>query len=250
MHITVLLFATLKDRAGADRLSLDLAEAATVAALKERLAADVPVLAPALPTALVSVNHEFAFAEDALHDGDEVGLFPPVSGGGPPPDDDRPTIFHVTNDPIDLDALIAAITRPSTGAACLFTGMVRGVTRRTGDAIGPHETTRLEYEAYVPMAEAKMRQVADEIRARWPAVEGIAVVQRIGPLDPGTPTVLIACSAAHRDTGVFEAARYGIDRLKEIVPIWKKEIGPNGEVWVEGQYTPTPGDRPAGPSVL
>jgi len=121
--------------------------------------------------------------------------------------------------------------------------MVRGVTQRERDRLGPHETMRLEYEAYVPMAEAKMKQVAEEIRAQWPSVEGIAIVQRIGPLEPGTPTVLIACSAAHRDTGVFEAARYGIDRLKEIVPVWKKEIGPNGEVWVEGHYTPTVGDR-------
>jgi molybdopterin synthase catalytic subunit len=89
------------------------------------------------------------------------------------------------------------------------------------------------------MAEAKMRQVADEIRQRWPSVEGIAIVQRIGILYPGTPTVLIACTAAHRDTGVFEAARYGIDRLKEIVPVWKKEVGPHGETWVEGDYFPT-----------
>ncbi len=83
-----------------------------------------------------------------------------------------------------------------------------------------------------------MRQVAEEIRERWPAVEGIAMVQRIGILEPMTPTVLIACTAAHRDTGVFEAARYGIDRLKEIVPIWKKEVSPDGEVWVEGDYRP------------
>jgi molybdopterin synthase catalytic subunit len=93
------------------------------------------------------------------------------------------------------------------------------------------------------MAEAKMRQVAEEIRARWPSVEGIAIVQRIGRLEPGTPTVLIACSAAHRDTGVFEAARYGIDRLKEIVPVWKKEVGPSGETWVEGDYFPEPEER-------
>jgi molybdopterin synthase catalytic subunit len=116
--------------------------------------------------------------------------------------------------------------------------MVRGITQR-GD---PHETSYLEYEAYIPMAEAKMIQVADEIRSRWPVVEGIAIVQRIGRLDPGTPTVLIACTAAHRDTGVFEAARYGIDRLKEIVPVWKKEVSPRGETWVEGEYRPTPGE--------
>ncbi|MGH2521836.1 MAG: molybdenum cofactor biosynthesis protein [Anaerolineales bacterium] len=250
MIISVLFFATLKDRAGRDRLALELDNATTVAALKSRLAADIPNLAPALPTALVSVNREFAFAEDALKDGDEVALFPPVSGGSSQsPISTRsvqsPTSFRVTNDPIDLNALVASITLPTTGAACVFTGMVRGETRRESDPFGPHQTARLEYEAYIPMAEAKMKQVADEIRERWPSVEGIAIVQRIGPLEPGTPTVLIACSAAHRDTGVFEAARYGIDRLKEIVPIWKKEIGPNGEEWVEGHYRPAEDDRRA-----
>jgi molybdopterin synthase catalytic subunit len=249
VKVKVLFFATLKDRAGQGQIALELDEAATVAALKARLAAALPDLASALPTALVSVNREFAFAEDPLHDADEVALFPPVSGGAasnlrsPTSDLQFPTIFQITNDRIDLDALVASITLPTTGAACVFTGMVRGVTQRASDPLGPHQTTQLEYEAYVPMAEAKLKQVADEIRERWPSVEGIALVQRIGLLDPGTPTVLVACSAAHRDTGVFEAARYGIDRLKEIVPIWKKEKGPNGEVWVEGHYAPTRKDE-------
>ena len=241
MNLKVLFFATLKDRAGTNELALTLGDTATVADLKARLAADIPALSVALPTALVSRNHEYAFADDALADGDEVALFPPVSGGAT-----GPTIFYLTNDVLDLDALVAQITLPTTGAACVFTGMVRGETSRASDPLGPHSTVRLEYEAYKPMAEAKMAQVADEIRERWPTVEGIVVVQRIGPLDPGTPTVLIACSAAHRDTGVFEAARYGIDRLKEIVPVWKKEIGPNGEVWVEGHYTPAESDKRQG----
>lgn len=149
-----------------------------------------------------------------------------------------PTIFSVTEDEIDLNLLVDRITLPSTGAAAIFTGMVRGVTTRDD----PHETVYLEYEAYKPMAEAKMLQVANEIRARWPVIQGIAIVQRIGRLYPRTPTVLIACSAAHRDTGVFDAARYGIDRLKEIVPVWKKEVGPQGEEWVEGDYIPKPGE--------
>lgn len=149
-----------------------------------------------------------------------------------------PTIFSITEDEIDLNDLLAKITLTSTGAAAIFTGMVRGLTTR--DAA--HETEYLEYEAYIPMAEAKMQQVAEEIRARWPVVEGIAIVQRIGKLYPKTPTVLIACSAAHRDTGVFDAARYGIDRLKEIVPIWKKEVSPDGEFWVEGEYIPKAGE--------
>jgi len=151
---------------------------------------------------------------------------------------DFPTIFSITEDEIDLNELLAKITLTSTGAAAIFTGMVRGETKR-GDA---HDTNYLEYEAYIPMAEAKMKQVAEEIRAKWPVIEGIAVVQRIGKLYPKTPTVLIACTAAHRDTGVFEAARYGIDRLKEIVPIWKKEVSPDGQFWVEGDYIPKPGE--------
>jgi len=151
---------------------------------------------------------------------------------------DFPTIFSITEDEIDLNDLLARITLTSTGAAAIFTGMVRGLTTRTD----PHETTYLEYESYKPMAEAKMKQVADEIRERWNTIEGIAIVQRIGKLYPRTPTVLIACTAAHRDTGVFEAARYGIDRLKEIVPVWKREIGPKGEEWVEGDYIPRVGE--------
>lgn len=149
-----------------------------------------------------------------------------------------PTIFSITEDEIDLNDLLAKITLTSTGAAAIFTGMVRGETQR-GDK---HATAYLEYEAYVPMAEAKMKQVAEEIRAKWPVIEGIAIVQRIGKLYPKTPTVLIACTAAHRDTGVFEAARYGIDRLKEIVPVWKKEVSPDGESWVEGDYIPKAGE--------
>ncbi len=151
---------------------------------------------------------------------------------------ENPTIISITEDELDLDVLLAQVTLSTTGAAAVFTGIVRGITGR-GD---PHETLYLEYEAYAPMAEAKMLQVADEIRSRWATVEGIGIVQRIGRLNPKTPTVLIVCTAAHRDTGVFEAARYGIDRLKEIVPVWKKEVSPSGEFWVEGEYIPKPGE--------
>jgi len=153
--------------------------------------------------------------------------------------DTHPTIFTITEDELDLNALLAEITLPSTGAACFFTGMVRAETQKEGQ---PPQTQYLEYEAYIPMAEAKMRRVAEEIRQRWTTVEGIAIVQRIGRLYPKTPTVMIACTAPHRDTGVFEAARYGIDRLKEIVPIWKKEVGPDGEEWIEGDYLPQAGE--------
>ena len=231
MSIKILFFASLKERVGARSVELELPEGTSAASLKARLAQIYPSLAPAMASIVVAINHEFAADEELIPDGAEVALFPPVSGGAQTV---FPTLFSITEDELDLDSLLASITLPTTGAACLFTGMVRAVTQR-GDA---HKTTYLEYEAYQSMAEEKMRQVAEEIRSRWPAVEGIAVVQRIGRLKAGTPTVLIACTSAHRDTGVFEAARYGIDRLKEIVPVWKKEIGPHGEVWLDGDYLP------------
>jgi molybdopterin synthase catalytic subunit len=149
-----------------------------------------------------------------------------------------PTFFAITEEILDLNELIAQITTPATGASVTFSGMVRGTTTKGRN----FETDYLEYEAFKEMAEAKMEQVSVEIRDQWPKVVGIAMVQRIGRLLPGTPTVLIACTSAHRDDGVFEAARYGIDRLKQIVPIWKKEVGPNGEEWIEGSYIPAKGD--------
>jgi molybdopterin synthase catalytic subunit len=148
---------------------------------------------------------------------------------------DFPTITLITEDELDLNDLLKQITSSSDGAVAMFTGLVRGITSRDHS----HETDYLEYEAYQPMAEAMMKQIADEIRARWNTVEGIAIVQRIGRLYPCTPTVLIACASPHRDTGVFDAARFGIDRLKQIVPVWKKEVGPSGQEWVEGDHLPT-----------
>jgi molybdopterin synthase catalytic subunit len=231
----VLFFATFRDRAGQQRAEVTLPDGATVADLKARIGMDFPALRELLDHALIAVNQKYAFDGDILPPQAEIALFPPVSGGA---DGTLPTVLHILTEPLDIDDLLRQITLPSTGAAAIFTGMVRGVTTR-GDA---HETLYLEYEAYVPMAETKMAQVAAEIREKWPVVEGIAVVQRIGRLEAGTPTVLIACTAAHRDTGVFDAARYGIDRLKEIVPVWKKEIKPDGEAWVEGEYHPRQGD--------
>jgi molybdopterin converting factor subunit 1 len=233
MKVTLLFFASFRDQAKTSRAELEIPDGATVGILKEIIARQYPDMQSLMPNALVSLNHQYAYDGDLVPASAEVALFPPVSGGS-----EFETILKVTYEPLQLDALVEQITLETTGAVCVFSGMVRGKTTR-GDA---HATAALEYEAYVPMAEEKMGQVAREIRERWPTVEGIIIVQRFGRLEPKTPTVLIACAAAHRDTGVFEAARYGIDRLKEIVPIWKKEIGTHGEIWVEGDYHPHPGD--------
>jgi molybdopterin synthase catalytic subunit/molybdopterin converting factor small subunit len=233
--VTILFFATFKERAGIKRTELEIPEEARVVDLKSLLLERFPGLRGVLDSSLISINREYAFDNDLIPSKAEVAIFPPVSGGN---SDLLPTLVVITEDPLDLDNLVSQIVLPSTGAVCMFSGIVREITQR-GD---PHETLYLEYEAYRSMAEEKMSQVAKEIRTRWPDVEGIAIIQRIGRLDPGTPTVLIACSASHRDSGIFEASRYGIDRLKEIVPIWKKEVGPGGEIWVEGEYIPTRGD--------
>ncbi len=239
MQIKVLFFALYRDLAGGREFEVEVPDGLTVGQLKAYLETRFPGLAGKLPFALAALDKGYAENDELVTGNSEVAFFPPVSGGSSPV---LPTVFQITENEIDLNGLLAQITLPSTGAAAIFTGMVRGQTARGST----HETQYLEYEAYIPMAEAKMQQVAAEIRQQWPTVEGVAIVQRVGRLYPGTPTVLIACTAPHRDTGVFDAARYGIDRLKQIVPIWKKEVMPDGEnlteEWVQGDYIPKPGE--------
>lgn len=237
MELEIRLFATLKDRAGRERVQVEVADPATVALVKSALAAAYPALAPAVDSALVAVNREFAFDDSPVTVGDELALFPPVSGGAGAPE--CPTYFALTDAAPDLQAIIQRLTTTEVGAVVFFHGSVRGETQRDGL---PPQTIYLEYEAYVPMAERKMAQIAQEIWDQWPDVRGVALVQRTGRLAVGEMTTLVACAAGHRDQGAFEAARYGIDRLKEIVPVWKKEVGEDRSVWIEGNYRPTPDD--------
>ncbi len=233
IEVKVRFFATLRDRAGVPECTIRVQQGETIADLKKKLIEQYPDLEVAMPSALVALNKKYAFDHEEIPSEAEVALFPPVSGGA-----ESPTVIRLTTQPIEFEAIIQEITLPTTGAICFFCGIVRGLTTREQTI----STEHLLYEAYETMAEQKMAQVASEMRERWPGVEGIAIIQRIGMLLPGSPTVLIACSASHRDSGVFEAARYGIDRLKEIVPIWKKEVGSTGAYWVEGSYIPTKED--------
>lgn len=230
MKIEVRLFASLKEIVGRQQIVLELAEPATVADVRTAVCQTYPALTTAVASSIVAVNQTFAENETAVNPHDEIAIFPPVSGGQPAP---HPTYFAITPDPIDLHLIQQRLTQPDVGAIVTFTGIVRGQTDRPGL---PTVTHALEYEAYSAMAEAKMAQIAAEIWQRWTAVKGIAIVQRIGNLAIGDGTTLVACAASHRDQGAFEAARYGIDRLKEIVPVWKKEIGPDRSIWVEGHY--------------
>jgi molybdopterin converting factor subunit 1 len=227
MRVTVKLFARLREVAGVGKLERELADGTTVTDLLNSLYAEFPPMADLAMRTIISVNHEFVAPDSLLRDGDEVAIFPPVSGGA--------DSFRITFDPININEVAQVVVRPHTGAVVTFAGVVRNVS-------DGKEVAYLEYEAYEEMAVAKMRQVADEARAQWPQIADMAIVQRIGHLEVGELAVVIAVSSGHRDEGCFEACRYAIDRLKQVVPIWKKEVGPTGEEWVEGDYLPATTD--------
>jgi molybdopterin synthase catalytic subunit len=132
-------------------------------------------------------------------------------------------LFEITLDPISADDVIARLTDPAVGAIATFVGVVRGET-------DSRKTLHLEYEAYPDMAEATLAQIGDEIQEHWPSIRQVTIVHRIGRLEIGETATVIAVSAAHRPD-VFDALHYAIDRLKEIVPIWKKEVWTDGEAW-------------------
>ncbi len=232
MKITVKLFARMRELVGAGTLERSLTDNATVADLVTSLHHDFPRLAQAAPRTIIAVNQEFVEPTARLTDGDEVAFFPPVSGGSNAGSDDK---FGVTFDSIGLDEIASKVVKPETGAVAVFGGVVRNVS-------AGKEVEHLEYEAYEAMAVAKLKQVAAEARERWPKIVDIAIVQRIGHLEVGENAVVVAVSSPHRNDGCFEACAYAINRLKEIVPIWKKEVSPTGEEWVEGDYLPSSGD--------
>ena len=238
MIVDIRLFATMKDRVGQPRIQVEVDEPTTVKELLEAISQQFPTLDSSIETVLVAVNKAFAGEDTAVAAGDEVAMFPPVSGGSD--ELPYPTYFAITETAVDIAAIHKKLTQPDVGAIVSFSGFVRGQTSREGM---PAETVRLEYEAYEGMAEAKMQQIALEIWERWPLVKGIAIVQQLGQLSISDHTTFVACASGHRDQGVFDAARYGIDRLKEIVPVWKREVGPEKSVWVEGSYRPTVQDN-------
>lgn len=135
------------------------------------------------------------------------------------------TLCRITRDPIDAQELIAAVQTPADGAVCVFYGVVREDSR-------DRKVRHLEYDAYPEMAEKKMRDILDGARQRWPE-QRAAIVHRIGTLAIGEASVIIAVGSPHRGES-FEACRYVIDRVKQEVPIWKKEVFTDGEAWVEG----------------
>lgn len=233
MKITVKFFARLRELAGTDKIECSLAADTTISELLQALQNEHPKLAGVASDTIVSLNKDFADPQTRLRDGDEVALFPPVSGGSGAAA--KRSKFAITFEPIGLDEIAAKVVKPETGAVAVFGGVVRNVS-------AGKDVQYLEYEAYEEMAVAKLKQVAAEAREKWPKIVDIAIIQRIGHLEVGENAVVVAVSSPHRGDGCFEACAYAINRLKEIAPIWKKETGPDGSEWIEGDYLPSVAD--------
>lgn len=144
-------------------------------------------------------------------------------------------LFEITDRPLSLDDAARRVTRPDCGAITTFAGVVRG---ETVTAEGMRGTDFLNYEAYTEMAEAMMARIGEEIMQRWPKVKAVSILHRVGRLEIGEPSVVIAVATPHRGDGCFEACQYAIERLKAIVPIWKEENWSDGQVWIEGPRQP------------
>ena len=221
VRVIALLFARLREQAGGDRFDLELPAGATVADAYAELRRRHPALEARREIVRPAVNQEFAAWDDTLAEGDEVAFIPPVSGGN----GSGGVLFELTDQPLDARRLEAAVAHSGAGAICTFTGVVRDNSRG-------RDTTRLEYEAYAGMAEAQMRAIAAEIAERWPEAR-VAMAHRTGVLEIGEASVVVSVSSPHRAEAIA-ACRLGIDRLKESVPVWKKEFFADGEVWIEG----------------
>jgi molybdopterin synthase catalytic subunit len=233
--ITARLFARLREQAGTTTEELDLA-GASVAEVYSALRHLHPALEGNLDLIRPARNESFAQWTEAVEDGDEVAFIPPVSGGS-----EGGVLIEITAEPLDARRLEAAVAHAGAGAICSFTGIVREHSRGEG-------VTHLEYEAYAGMAEKQMRVIADEIAERWPEAR-VAMAHRTGVLEIGEASVVVAASCPHR-AEAFDACRWGIDRLKESVPVWKKEFTRSGAVWIEGaeaREAPTAQEAPHQP---
>ncbi len=244
MQVRVIAFGVLKEWLSPDADSVELPDGATVGALLEQLRAGLPERAPkdAFHGIAVGVNAEYAQAARVLHDGDEVGLLPPVSGGSASrtgtaravndlnEDGEKlEVIVALTREAIDAVRVVAAAKSGEDGAVVVFDGIVRNHSRG-------RRTLHLDYEAYEEMAVGQMRELGQKARGRF-GVRQVTMIHRLGRLEIGETSVLIVVASAHR-SAAFEACRWLIDTVKQTVPIWKKETFADGAVWAPGEPFP------------
>jgi molybdopterin converting factor subunit 1 len=227
MHVRVLFFGRLKDIVGRSEEDAELSDGARVEDLFARYGRSFPELTQFRSSVVASVNQEFAEWRSPLSSGDEVAFLPPVSGGalsaGATVEEN---LCALIQKPIETTEIVAKLKAPHDGAVVVFEGIVRNHS-------GNRATLYLEYEAYEPMALAKMREIGEEMRAKF-SIRRFAMIHRLGRLEIGETSVLIAVCSAHR-AAAFDACRFGIDTLKSTVPIWKKEFFRDGAAWAEGE---------------
>ena len=220
MNVDVRYFAIIREIVGRSAERRIVPEGATAGDLFDALAVEFPVLERLKPVTMLMVNKAYVESDHALREGDEMALIPPVSGG-------ELSRFRIQSEELDSRLTESLVTHPGAGAIATFTGTVRDHGR--GKAV-----THLEYEAYAPAAELTLTQIGEEIRERW-GIEHVAIVHRVGSLRVGEASVVISVASAHRDAA-FDACRYAIERIKEIVPIWKKEHYVDGAAWLGSEH--------------
>lgn len=233
MKVTVRFFAMVRERIGESEREVELPDNSSVSDLLDWVGREFEEIAPLFRASMVMLNQEYVDSSQTLADGDEVAFIPPVSGGAGTADHVR-----VTSDVLDVSAIAARVERPDAGAVVTFVGTVRDNARG-------RSVLWLDYEAYVEAAEKMLARIEDEMHERWPVLSA-AIEHRTGKLYPGEASVVIAVSSAHRDAA-FEASAYAIERIKQIVPIWKKEAYADGETWIgsEADYQAEIGRIPA-----
>jgi molybdopterin synthase catalytic subunit/molybdopterin converting factor small subunit len=231
MHVKVLFFGMLKDIVGRMEEQVELAPDARLSTLFDHYAGQFPRLREMAGSIVMARNQEFSSLSTAIVEGDEVAFLPPVSGGSErytrevsAPDGN---FYALTRQPIDSSEVAGRLLRGEDGAVIIFEGVVRNNTK--GRA-----TCFLEYECYEPMAVKMMAEIGGELAGSF-EIGRIAMVHRLGRLEIGEASVAIVVTAPHRKAA-FAAALEGINRLKRLVPIWKKEHFADGEVWVEGEW--------------
>ena len=244
MQVRVLYLGMLKELAGCEGESVDVADGASVGELLAALRQRIPQLQQFRHAIALAVNYEYSGSDTQLRDGDEIALIPPVSGGTPEEssiseNEGMQATDHaaLVRDRIDGAAITLAIKQPDDGAVVVFDGVVRNHTRG-------RRTLHLDYTAYEPMALRQMEQLAQQALANH-AIRDVWVVHRLGRLQIGESSVFIAVASAHR-AAAFEACRWIIDTLKKTVPIWKREYFEDGAVWADGEPFPPEVPIPGG----